>query len=134
MLTLTEIENRIFEKLVTDITDVSVVKYPDDYLNYQLTHPKGAVLLKYDGEQDNAPNVAAQFALQTFTITVISKSLRVNTGAYDIIDQVRMSLTNDLYINNQRLYVLNVMPLGAVEGKWYYEMTFLLPVMRLLGE
>lgn len=118
------IENAIYEKLLTDITDYSVEKYPDDPMNYKLLHPKGAVLVKWSGENRTEPKIIQQGIIHKFTISIVSRNLRTNTGAYGIIKEIQESVTalNDYGL---RIYKLSSREIGYDDKKWYHESVYL---------
>jgi hypothetical protein len=134
-MTTEEIENAIYEKLKTDLPSVSVEKFPDDYRKYRMSHPKGAALISWNGVRYSERSGIQQAAVLTFSVITITKNLRSHAGAYELVDQVRQSLTQDLDFMGWTLT-----PLSAVykdvdeQGNWYYESIFMLPDILHEGE
>lgn len=131
---INEIENAIIEKLKTDITDLAVEPFPDNVKDYNLIHPKGAVLVSYEGSNYTNPRLEQQARMIEFDVIVVVKNLRSHLGAYETLERVRQSLTNGLYIENMKLYPLTERFLFVEDDRWYYEMRFMLPTVHFLGE
>jgi hypothetical protein len=129
-----EIESTIIEKLKTDISDLSVEPFPDNVKDYELIHPKGAVLVSYEGSNYTNPRLEQQARMIEFDIIVVVRNLRSHLGAYESLERVRQSITNDLYIENMKLYPLSERFLFVEDDKWHYEMRFMLPTVYLIGE
>ena len=129
-----EIENAIVEKLKTDISDLSVEPFPDNVKDYELIHPKGAVLVSYESSNYTNPRLEQQARMIEFDVIVIVRNLRSHLGAYQTLERVRQSITNDLYIENMKLYPLSERFLFVEDDKWHYEMRFMLPTVYFIGE
>jgi len=131
---ITEIENAIINKLKIDIQDLAVEPFPDNVEDYKLLHPKGAILVSYEGSNYTNPQIEQQIRLLEFDVIVIVRNLRSYLGAYEILDRVRQSLTNDLFIENAKLYPISEKFLFVEEDKWHYEIRFMLPTVHFIGE
>lgn len=129
-----EIESAIIEKLKSDIPDLSVEPFPDNVKDYELIHPKGAVLVSYEGSSYTNPRLEQQARMIEFDVIVIVRNLRSHLGAYDTLERVRQSITNDFYVENLKLYPLSEKFLFVEEDKWHYEIRFLLPTVNFIGE
>lgn len=129
-----KIESAIIEKLKSDIPDLSVEPFPDNVKDYELIHPKGAVLVSYEGSNYTNPRLEQQARMIEFDVIVIVRNLRSHLGAYDTLERVRQSITNDFYVENLKLYPLSEKFLFVEEDKWHYEMRFMLPSVYFIGE
>mgnify|MGYP005862356355 FL=1 len=129
-----EIETVIVEKLKKDIPDLSVEPFPDNVKDYELIHPKGAVLVSYEGSNYTNPRLEQQARMIEFDVIVIVRNLRSHLGAYETLERVRQSVTNDLYIENMKFYPLSERFLFVEDDKWHYEMRFMLPTIYFIGE
>jgi hypothetical protein len=72
--------------------NVEVRSYPEVPEEYNLTHPVGAALVRYDGlvaEEPDAANFQYQVAVIQFEITLLMRSLRKTSGAYDNLTLIR---------------------------------------------
>lgn len=131
---ITEIESAIVDKLKIDIQDLAVEPFPDSVKDYELLHPKGAVLVSYEGSNYTNPRIEQQARMLEFDVIVIVRNLRSHLGAYETLDRVRQSLTNDLFIENMKLYPISEKFLFVEEDKWHYEIRFMLPTVYFIGE
>jgi len=91
---LTDISNKILALLDPLKTDYQVQPWPDNADNYELTHPKGAILVIFKDWQFQAPEDTVGGDQPTnldFQISILNRSLlpgKTNPGAYDMIGQV----------------------------------------------
>jgi hypothetical protein len=131
---IAELEAAIVEKLQADIPDLEVAAFPDNVKDYELIHPKGAVLVSYEGSNYTNPRLEQQARMIEFEIIVIVRNLRSHLGAYETLERVRQSITNDLYIENMKLYPISERFLFVEDDKWHYEMRFMLPIVHFIGE
>lgn len=95
-MTILETETAIIEKLRESIIDLLVEGYPDIPDTYTLKHPKGAVLVNYQGSSFADPKPAGivlQMRRVEIDTTIIVKNLRNHDGAYAYVDAVRETLT-----------------------------------------
>jgi phage gp37-like protein len=133
-MVITDVETAIVDKLKADIDDLAVEPYPDNVKDYELIHPNGAVLVSYEGSNFTNPRIEQQARMLEFGIIVIVRNLRNQYGAYETLERVRQSVTNDLYIENTRLYPISEKFLFVEDDKWHYEMRFMLPSVYFIGE
>ena len=133
-MVIEEAETAIVEKLKSDIPDLAVEPFPENVKDYELIHPIGAVLVSYDGSNYTNPRLEQQARMVEFSAIVIVRNLRSHHGAYKTLECVRQSVTNDLYIENMKLYPLSEKFLFVEDDKWHYEMRFMLPTVYFLGE
>ena len=131
---MTEVETAIVEKLKTDITDLAVEPFPDNVKDYELIHPNGAVLVSYEGSNYTNPRLEQQARMIEFDVIVIVRNLRSHLGAYETLERVRQSITNDLYIENMKLYPLSEKFLFVDDDKSHFEIRFMLPAVYFIGE
>ena len=89
-MNIREIENSIISKLKQNFPEVLVEGFPDKPSEFILLHPVGALLVHYQGSnysQSNAISFISQENKKEFSITVVTRSLRGNEGAYEFIDK-----------------------------------------------
>ena len=99
---LSAIEDDLIAKLVADITtDTPEIRsFPDNPADYQLLHPKGAILVRYNGSNSETPVPnpqlkAVQLRTSNWTFFVVQKSLKKkkgHQGVYGLLEEIRASL------------------------------------------
>jgi hypothetical protein len=127
MVNIERIESEIVNKLRSDISGLSIEAYPDSPSNYHVRHPKGAVLVHYSGSRFQ-PSVYDEFIAQiqqiTFDIILIVRSLRGNGGAYEVMDQIRESLTGFVMTDISKFQPTEEEFITEENGIWQYGMRF----------
>ncbi len=91
-----DIENSIIEQLKISFPEVLVQGFPDKPSEFILLHPVGALLVHYQGSNytnSSALGFISQDNKKEFAITVVTRNLRFNDGAYEYIDNVKSVLT-----------------------------------------
>ncbi len=94
-----ELEKAIFERLKADALTKginAVVELYPEVGDYALTHPHGAILLRYDSAQDDNSMGVGQRQFQTtlqFHVTVYHRTLRDAGAMYELLRFVRNCLT-----------------------------------------
>lgn len=95
-MSIRNIENSITQKLKDSFPEVLVQGFPDKPSEFILLHPIGALLVHYQGSNytnSNALGIISQENKKEFAITVVTRNLRANQGAYEYIDNVKSVLT-----------------------------------------
>jgi len=102
-MNLTTVENDIVTKLQTDITSNTpeIRSWPDSPDEYQLLHPHGAILVRYNGSTYSPPDPNSQkkiVQLRTveWVMAIVQRSLKLtkgHQGIYGLIEEIRASLT-----------------------------------------
>ena len=126
-MNIREIENAIIERLKGGIQDLHVEGFPEKPAEFKLIHPKGAVLVHYQGSNYSEPKSLGciyQERKLEFSITVIIKHLRSHDGAYDYLDIVRQALTGFKPENCSKMYPLKEYFLAEDNGIWQYSINF----------
>ena len=91
-----DIENSIIQKLKGSFPEVLVQGFPDKPSEFILLHPIGALLVHYQGSNytnSNALGIISQENKKEFALTIVTRNLRANQGAYEYIDNVKSVLT-----------------------------------------
>lgn len=122
------VENAIIERIEDKVPGPKVEGYPDDPSTYRLTHPKGAILVHYQGASYGEPAsfVVSQKQNARFDITIATKNLRTHTGAYAYLEEIKSALTGYMIPGLARLYPVQDGYLSYENGVWQYGMTFAL--------
>ena len=123
-MNIEEIENKIVEKLKGKLTDLLVDSFPEKPQDFVFTHPKGAVLVHYQGGIcGNIECVGAVFQNKKmeFAITIVTRSLRTkNSGAYAILEQVKSILTGFRIDGCSKMHPTKEGFLSEANGIWQY--------------
>lgn len=123
-----EIEDEIIAEIAKYITTLKVEGFPDNTSTYNLIHPKGAVLVAYNGSDFSEPrgyeNIM-QVENLDFSITVVVKGLRDKFGAYTFLDTLKTTLTKFLPTDCTLSYINSINFLSEENGEWQYGLSYL---------
>ena len=120
------IEDDIKSKLESSISDLKIDSFPDKG-DYQLMHPKGAVLVDYSGTKYAEPELTEfiqQTVIYNFSTTLIVKGLRDKDGAYSHIDSIISALTGYKPTDCVTMYPTSVDFYGEESGIFRYDISF----------
>ena len=123
------IENSIIENLKTNFPEVLVLGFPDKPSEFRLLHPTGALLVHYQGSNytnTQALSYISQENKKEFSITVITRNLRANNGAYELIDKVKSTLSGFKIDECTSLLPTKDYFISENAGIWQYEINFTL--------
>ena len=134
---LVAVENDIVTKLQTDIgsNTIEIRSWPDNPDGYQVTHPGGAMLIRYNGSVYGDPianpqkKIVQERTLE-WIIAIAQRGLKLNAphqGVYSLIESVRASLTGYTITGFSDASVM--MPVGdsftqESGGLWIYGSTY----------
>lgn len=121
------IENSIIMKLKTSFPEVLVQGFPDKPSEFILLHPVGALLVHYQGgnyTNSNALSFVSQSNKKEFSITVVTRNLRENEGAYEYIDKVKETLTGFKPYECSELIPTKDFFISENSGIWQYGINF----------
>lgn len=122
------IETQIVEKLKSKLTDLLIDSFPEKPQEFVFTHPKGAILVHYQGANyNNSESVGAIFQNKKmeFAITIITRTLRTkNSGAYSLLEQVKSILTGFRIDGCTKMYPAKEGFLSENNGIWQYSINF----------
>lgn len=135
-MAILDIENDIISQLQTNITELKVEGYPENPTAYKLIHPKGAVLVRYQGASYSTPGENS-FVQQTgnldFNLTLMIRGLRDKNGAYNYIDSVLSALTGYTPTDCGKMYPTRVGFSGEAGGVYRYVFSFSVPIENYGG-
>jgi hypothetical protein len=130
-MAISTIESDIIEQLKTGITDLKIEGFPDNWSDYKMIHPKGAVLVQYMGSRFESPELSFQSVQQLrnleFGLVLIIKGLRDKTGAYAYIDTIISTLTGYKPTGCLEMYALSDDFTAEENGFYFYELRFMVP-------
>lgn len=124
------IEKEIISQLQASVSDLKVEGFPDKPEEYKLLHPKGAVLVHFQGGTYSEPeeNIFLQQTVSLdFGLTLLIKGLRDKNGAYSYIDAVIAALTGFTPTGCNKMYLNRVDFLSEDNGLWQYAFSFTAP-------
>ncbi len=132
---LSAIEDDLVSKLTTDIPTIKTIGFPNDVSEFIDKHPKGGILVRYDGStyiepEPNSQKKVLQDRTSTWTFSIISKSLKREKqyyGIYDTLEAIRASLTGYTITGLDDATVMFPGADGFVSNNaahWAYEITF----------
>lgn len=125
------IENDIINQLKSSINDLKVEGYQENPAEYKLIHPKGAVLVRFNGanySKSEAGAVIQQAGKLEFNLTLIIRGLRDRNEAYTYLDSVISALTGYVPMGCGKMYLTRVAYSGEVGGIYRYVFYFSVPV------
>lgn len=127
-MNIEEIENKIVENLKGKLTDLLVDSFPEKPQDFVFTHPKGAVLVHYQGGNYGnieSTDIVFQDKKMEYAITIVTRSLRTrNSGAYAILEQVKSILTGFRIDGCSKMYPTKEGFLSENNGIWQYTINF----------
>src|SRR5574344_326277 len=127
-MNITEIENKIVEKLKAKLPDLLVDSFPEKPQDFVFTHPKGAVLVHYQGSNYGnieSTDIVFQDKKMEYAITLVTRNLRTkNSGAYAILEQVKSILTGFRLDGYSKMYPTKEGFLSENNGIWQYAINF----------
>ena len=129
-----DIENSIIQKLKGSFPEVLVQGFPDKPSEFILLHPIGALLVHYQGSNytnSNALGIISQENKKEFAITVVTRNLRANQGAYEYIDNVKAALTGFQPNECSILMPLKDYFISENSGIWQYGINFSLTTTNI---
>jgi len=126
-MSILSIENEIISKLQSNITDLKIEGFPEKPEEYQLLHPKGAILVSYTGSVFSEPDGfidVAQVDTMEFALLLLIRGLRDKNGAYNYIDSIKNILTGFQPTGCKKMYPTDIGFLKEENSVWYYTIGF----------
>ncbi len=128
-MSIKEIENSIIQKLQEAFPEILVEGFPDKPSEFILLHYKGALLVHYQGSNysnSDALGFISQENKKEFSITVVTRNLRTNDGAYTYLDKVKSVLTGFAPEGCSKLMPSKDFFISENNGIWQYGINFTL--------
>ena len=138
-MSIREIEDLIIKKLEEAFPKFLVQGFPEKPQEFILLHPIGAILVHYRGgsySNTDALNFISQDKRMEFAVTVVTRNLRYNDGAYEVLEGVKQCLCGYKIIGCSKLTPIKEGFLSEIKGIWQYELSFSLstPSLEILEE
>lgn len=112
--------------LQATLPDIEVRLFPDRPEGYRFAHPKGAVLVGYQGSRFAKPHDIEAIVQQrdmTLHLTVFGRGVHNDAGTLELLDRLRLALTGYKPIHCNRIHLLSEAFLSETGGVWQYELT-----------
>jgi hypothetical protein len=123
------VENAIIERLQTSFPEILVDGFPDKPSEFILLHPIGALLVHYQGSNyttTQALGFVTQVNQKEFSITIVTRNLRNNNGAYEYLDKVKAELSGFQIDECTSLIPTKDFFISENKGIWQYGINFTL--------
>lgn len=130
-MNIRDIEDKIIEKLKEKIPELLVRGFPDKPSEFILLHPIGAILIHYQGGNYSTTQSLGfinQVKTAEFSITIVTRNLCSNAGAYELLDKVRSILTGFEIDGCSELTPTKENFISENKGIWQYAINFSLTV------
>lgn len=115
----------IRQQIETETQRFSIELFPDDLAHYNLTDEFGAVLVQYAGsrfESLDSTDIIQQRRKVLVALTVIARSQHDDTGALDMLDQVRLAVVGFIPTNCTPCHLISEEFAGEDSGLWQYQL------------
>ena len=133
-MNIRDIENSIIDKLKNTFPEVITEGFPDKPSEFILLHPIGALLIHYQGSNYNNTESLGfinQENKKEFAITIVTRNLRANTGAYEYIDRLRNTLSGFKIDECTSLIPTKDYFISENNGIWQYGINFTLKTQNI---
>lgn len=121
------IENEIIAHLEGSISSLKIEGFPEKPNEYQLIHPKGAILVSYTNssfdEQSGFESIQQTEEME-FALLLMIRGLRDKNGAYTYIDTIKNVLTGFEPTGCTKIFPTDISFLREENAVWYYTMGF----------
>jgi len=131
---LADIEAALIAKIKALAPAVLVEGFPDQPAGYRLSHPVGAVLVRFAGGeygQSRATDVVVQNWRLVWELTVVVRNLRRHDGAYPLLDALRRGLTGAVFPGCGKAYPVRDEFVDETGGIWQYALALAMPAMNV---
>ena len=102
-----------------------VALFPDHPDGYRFIHPKGAVLIGYQGSKFTKLEALGMIAQQrdvTLSLTIMGVGWHSDEGTLAILDEVRLAIVGSRPPNCQMCHLIHEQFLSEDAGAWQYEL------------
>lgn len=133
-MTLAEIETALVARISEALPDYEVRPYPNKPAGFVLTHPRGAVLIRFAGSNYGpikAIDAVVQERRTDWEITAVARNLRDHGGLYTILDVLRICLTGFKVPGCRKAAPLKDEFVGEADGIWQYALWLAVPTVNV---
>lgn len=133
-MNIRNVENAIIERLQTSFPEILVDGFPDKPSEFILLHPIGALLVHYQGSNyttTQALGFVTQVNQKEFSITIVTRNLRNNNGAYEYLDKVKAELSGFQIDECTSIIPTKDFFISENKGIWQYGINFTLKTQNI---
>ena len=133
-MNIRNVENAIIERLQTSLPEILVDGFPDKPSEFILLHPVGALLVHYQGSNyttTQALGFVTQVNQKEFSVTIVTRNLRNNNGAYEYLDKVKAELSGFQIDECTSLIPTKDFFISENKGIWQYGINFTLKTQNI---
>ena len=133
-MNIRNVENAIIERLQTSFPEILVDGFPDKPSEFILLHPVGALLVHYQGSNyttTQALGFVTQVNQKEYSITIVTRNLRNNNGAYEYLDKVKAELSGFQIDECTSLIPTKDFFISENKGIWQYGINFTLKTQNI---
>ena len=133
-MNIRNVENAIIERLQTSFPEILVDGFPDKPSEFILLHPVGALLVHYQGSNyttTQALGFVTQVNQKEFSITIVTRNLRNNNGAYEYLDKIKAELSGFQIDECTSLIPTKDFFISENKGIWQYGINFTLKTQNI---
>ncbi len=118
---LQDVAGRIRSKM----PDIETRLFPDNPAGYRFIHPKGAVLVGYQGSSFAAPHDTEAVVQQrklTLHLTLFGRGVHNDAGTLDMLDRLRLAVTGYRPADCNKIHLLEESFADESDGVWQYRL------------
>ena len=133
-MNIRNVENAIIERLKTSFPEILVEGFPDKPSEFILLHQIGALLVHYQGSNytsTQALGFVTQVNQKEFSVTIVTRNLRNNNGAYEYLDNVKAVLSGFQIDECTSLIPTKDYFISENKGIWQYGINFILKTQNI---
>ena len=129
-----QILTSILTHLQAALPTYAVELFPENPNGYRFIHPKGAVLIGYQGskfkELDDVDLIVQQRNV-VVDFTVFGRGVHTDGGALDLLDGLRLAIVGFKPVNCQRCHLIEETFLAEDAGAWQYQLRIQTETMQV---
>ncbi len=117
------IETALLERLAAKITGLEVGLYPEKPEEFELVHPTGAVLVRFEAADYTKPlptDIVTQDVTMEFLLVVVTRSLNGEGGAKEVIGDLLDVLRGYQIPGCSKIYPTKITLISENEGIWQH--------------
>lgn len=116
----------VCERLQEHLPDAEVKLFPDNPQTYRFIHPKGAVLVGYQGSRFGKPQAllgpVAQERVMTLHLTVFGRGVHNDAGSLALLDRLRLAVTGYAPPHCNPIHLVSEAFQAENDGVWQYSL------------
>ena len=133
-MNIRNVENAIIEKLKLSFPEILIKGFPDKPSEFILLQQRRALLVHYQGRNYTATQAlgfVTQVNQKEFSVTIVTRNLRNNNGAYEYLDKVKAELSGFQIDECTSLIPTKDFFISENKGIWQYGINFTLKTQNI---